>query len=63
MVYKEENQVNIPLKFEFCNVGDTFVSDSNSIFVDEDKIQFPLMLRKWREGDYFYPLGMQGKRS
>ena len=63
LVYKEENQVNIPLKFEFCNVGDTFVSDSNSIFVDEDKIQFPLMLRKWREGDYFYPLGMQGKKK
>ena len=63
LVYKEENLVNIPLKFEFCNVGDTTISDSNSIFVDEDKIQFPLMLRKWREGDYFYPLGMQGKKK
>jgi tRNA(Ile)-lysidine synthase len=63
LIYKEANQVNIPLKFEFCIVGDTFVSDANSIFVDEDKLQFPLMLRKWREGDYFYPLGMQGKKK
>jgi tRNA(Ile)-lysidine synthase len=63
LVYKKESQVNIPLKFEFCNVGDTTISDSNSIFVDEDKIKFPLMLRKWREGDYFYPLGMKGKKK
>jgi tRNA(Ile)-lysidine synthase len=63
LVYKEENQVNIPLKFEFCNIDDTTISVSNSIFVDEDKIQFPLMLRKWREGDYFYPLGMKGKKK
>lgn len=63
LVYKKESQVNIPLKFEFCNVGDTTISDSNSIFVDEDKIKFPLMLRKWREGDYFYPFGMKGKKK
>ena len=26
--------------------------------LDYDKIQFPLTIRRWHPGDYFYPLGM-----
>ena len=33
------------------------------IFVDKDKLKFPLTLRKWNEGDYFYPFGMKGKKK
>ncbi|WP_010522369.1 tRNA lysidine(34) synthetase TilS [Aquimarina agarivorans] len=34
-----------------------------SIEIDADKIKFPLHVRKKQEGDYFYPVGMQGKKK
>ncbi len=63
LIHKEERQVNIPLKLSFCNVSDISKTDSSSIFVDEDLIEFPLTLRKWDEGDVFHPFGMKGKKK
>ena len=63
IIESKESKVNIPLNISFCNVSNQLESDSNCIFVDEDKITFPLTLRKWREGDYFYPSGMTGKKK
>jgi len=37
--------------------------ENHAIFVDADTIKFPLQLRKWQEGDFFYPAGMNGKKK
>ena len=36
---------------------------NSTVYVDKDKIRFPLHLRKWREGDVFQPFGMTGKKK
>jgi len=35
----------------------------NLIYVDAEKIQFPLTLRNWENGDFFYPFGMKRKKK
>ncbi|MCF6130164.1 tRNA lysidine(34) synthetase TilS [Flavobacterium sp. AS60] len=62
-IKKDQKEVKFPLKLAFCNVNDILVQATNTIFVDEDKLQFPLEIRKWQEGDWFYPHGMNGKKK
>jgi len=37
--------------------------DPSVAWVDAKKIVWPLILRRWRAGDYFYPLGMRKKKK
>jgi tRNA(Ile)-lysidine synthase len=58
---KDIKEVNIPLNLSFCKVNELSVPSNTAIFVDQDKLEFPLVLRRWRQGDYFQPFGMDGK--
>lgn len=39
------------------------IKDPSYACLDAALIHYPLIIRNWAEGDYFYPLGMQGKKK
>jgi tRNA(Ile)-lysidine synthase len=38
-------------------------SDSFSACIDSRKVKYPIIIRKWKSGDHFYPLGMKQKKK
>ena len=43
--------------------NETLPASSEVAVLDLKNITFPLLLRRWKQGDYFYPLGMPGKKK
>ncbi len=40
-----------------------FSRNNNEEFINGDNISFPLTIRSWKKGDFFYPLGMKKKQK
>lgn len=53
----------VVFSFELLDLPDRLQTDSTIAYIDADKVTFPLVLRKWRIGDYLYPLGMGMKKK
>lgn len=62
-IEEAEQEINLPIAMTFSKVEKMEKADEKTIFVNKDSLIFPLLLRKWQEGDYFYPLGMNGKKK
>ena len=62
-IHENLSEIDYPIKLLFSDQNHISEASSNIIFVDKLSLKFPLTLRKWQEGDYFYPSGMHGKKK
>ena len=56
---------NAVLYFEYCDIDTikNFGIPEQIAQLDADRLQFPLTLRRWKEGDWFIPFGMSGRKK
>jgi tRNA(Ile)-lysidine synthase len=61
----QESQLEItkPIYLIFEDVLQKSEQNKQTIYVDKDLLKYPLIIRKRQNGDYLYPLGMQGKKK
>ena len=60
-IYLDEK--GIKMKFTYLKESLSAINNNNIALLDLDSLKFPLIVRKWQKGDYFYPLGMNGKKK
>jgi tRNA(Ile)-lysidine synthase len=58
----EEGILN-PIKLEISSNVVTHPLTANHAVLNKEKLDFPLILRRWKKGDAFYPTGMIGKKK
>ncbi|NBL63927.1 tRNA lysidine(34) synthetase TilS [Flavobacterium sp. NST-5] len=60
----EDTNLQNPISLNLQLTHTWEISDNrNKIFVDKEKLKFPLIIRKWRKGDYFCPFGIHGSKK
>ncbi|WP_233882132.1 tRNA lysidine(34) synthetase TilS [Tenacibaculum piscium] len=62
-INKNIRKITNPIQLVFENISKKIISTENSIIVAENLLNYPLYIRTWKTGDYFYPKGMTGKKK
>ncbi|SHK66364.1 tRNA(Ile)-lysidine synthase [Maribacter aquivivus] len=63
LITEEEVPLNLPLNLKFSVVPERHDNTDTVIFVQKNTLKYPLTVRKWKTGDYFYPIGLNRKKK
>ena len=63
LIDESQSEITHPIHLNFEVVQRKSTENKQTIFVDKDLLKYPLIVRKWQNGDYLYPQGMQGKKK
>jgi tRNA(ile)-lysidine synthetase len=58
-----DQAIDFPIALSWKKVSQAKPPGAEVIYIDKEKIQFPLCLRKRKEGDLFFPYGMGGQKK
>lgn len=63
-ISESDTRIETPFGNLFIDKVEAVLETQKSvIYVDKNLLKFPLTIRKWEQGDLFYPLGMTGKKK
>lgn len=65
LIINEQIKHELPkISYQIITRDDNFqlTTEKHIAYLDADKLESKLYLRKWQEGDWFIPLGMKGKK-
>jgi len=60
---KITSNIELNIRFMEKQPGFKIPKEANIAAIDFEKLKFPLKIRKWEQGDYFFPLGMNQKKK
>ncbi|MCI2228743.1 tRNA lysidine(34) synthetase TilS [Polaribacter sp. MSW13] len=52
-----------PIHLKIKTTNELCTTNKQAICVDKDLLKYPLTVRTWKNGDYIYPIGMEGKKK
>lgn len=55
--------IQLTIERTLINGDFTIEGKPNILYLDANKVKYPLTLRHWRQGDWFIPFGMKGKKK
>ena len=63
LIRRESSEIVKPLKLMISEVDAIRETSENILYLDKSALKYPLVVRNWKKGDYFYPFGMVGKKK